>query len=182
LLLLYEGINMDDILYNGITMNKMCLCATHIPLLVRAFELSKGDVVELGTGYFSTTILRWLCELSGRNLYSYETSPGWYERAMRKTASCHKVFKINNWDEAPIERHWGLAFIDHDPGRRRHIEIKRLANLADYIVMHDTNVKWDNQYKYSRIWDLFKYRYDCTTYDPYSSVVSNFFDLDKFKV
>ena len=161
--------------------SNLCLCGTHIPLLVRAFTLSKGDVLELGTGYFSTAILRWLCEMSGRTLYSYETSNEWYKRATRKRVPYHKVFKIDNWDEAEIERHWGLVLIDHDPGPRRRVEVARLANLADYIVIHDTNPEFDRQYRYSKIWKLFRNRYDFTQYFPHSSVVSNFFSLEKFK-
>ena len=163
------------------------LTATHIPLLVRAFTLSEGDVLELGTGYFSTAILKWLCEMSDRTLYSYETGWSWYERAIRKPVPFHKVFKIDNWDEANLERHWGLAFIDHSPAKRRHIEVKRLAYLADYIVMHDTNPEHDyvnsrKGYRYSKIWPLFKYRYDFTKYYPSTSVVSNFYSLEKFVI
>ena len=172
--------------------NEHILCASHIPLLVRAFTLSKGDILELGTGYFSTPILRWLCEMSGwlqegngRTLYSYETSEGWYQRAAIRTKKdlfpFHKVIKIDNFDEAKIEKHWGLAFIDHAPTRRRQVEIERLANWADYIVIHDTNPQHDRAYKYSKIWGLFKNRYDFTKYYPHTSVVSNFYSLEKFK-
>ncbi len=163
-----------------ITKNNIILCATHIPLLVRAFTLSEGDVLEVGTGYFSTAILRWLCEMSGRTLYSYEASPFWYGKLMKTPNFYHKVFKVNNYDEVDVNHHWGLAFIDHAPEQRRHVEIKRLANLADYIVIHDTNPEFDQSYKYSRIWPLFKYRYDFTKYHPHTSVVSNFFSLEKF--
>lgn len=163
------------------TQSRVCLCASHIPLLTRAFTLSEGDVLELGTGYFSTTLLRWLCEMSGRTLYSYETSNEWYKRATRKRVPYHKVFKINSFDEADIERRWGLVLIDQEKARRRHVDVKRLANLADYIVIHDTNPEFDRAYRYSRIWPLFKNRYDFTKYFPHTSVVSNFYSLEKFK-
>ncbi len=164
------------------------LCGTHIPALVRAFELSEGDVLELGTGYFSTNLLRWLCEMSGRTLYSYETGWSWYKIATRKPVPFQKVFKIDNFDEADIDRHWGLVLIDHAPTRRRIVDIKRLANLADYIVIHDTNPEHDGVandpkkkgYQYSQIWSLFKYKYDFTKYSPHTRVVSNFHSLEKF--
>jgi len=163
------------------TQSRTCLNGSHIPLLVRAFTLSTGDVLELGTGYFSTAILRWLCEMSGRTLYSYETSNEWWKRATREKAPFHKVFKIDNFDEAKIDRHWGLVFVDHSPVRRRKVEIERLANLADYIVIHDTNPQFEKAYRYSKIWPLFKNRYDFTKYYPHTSVVSNFYSLEKFK-
>lgn len=151
--------------------------ATHIPLLVRIFTLSKGDVLELGTGYFSTLMLRWLAEMSGRNVYSYESREYWYKKAKAKETEYFKVFYTPNYDDAPIERKWGMAFIDHGPNGRRITEIKRLAKWADYIVIHDTDIKDDNQYHYSKIWGLFKYRYDFNLYYPSTSVVSNFKDL-----
>lgn len=155
--------------------------ATHIPLLVRAFTLSEGDVLELGTGYFSTLVLRWLCEMSGRTLYSYESSHYWYTRALQKPKPFHKVIYVKNFDEADIERHWGLVFIDHGPNQRRITEIKRLANYADYMVIHDTNPVIGEEsprgYHYNEIWSLFKYRYDFTKYNPHTSCVSNLKDL-----
>ncbi len=158
------------------------LCATHIPVLVRAFTLSEGDVLELGVGQYSTPLLRTLCKMSGRTLYSYENKQRWYEMAAKDPVSYHNVFQVNDYALAPIERHWGLAFVDHSSGQRRHIDIKRLAFHAEYIVIHDTNPEYDKEYKYRRIWKLFKYRYDFKTYSPYTSVVSNFHNLEKFEL
>lgn len=167
-------------------MNKVSLIkvATHIPLLVRAFEVSEGDVLEMGTGYFSTLILRWLCEMSGRTLYSYEGSKYWYDRIMQKPKPFHKVFYVPNFDDADIEHDWGLVFIDHGPNERRQKEIKRLAPYADYMVIHDTQPEKSfsvKGYHYENIWPLFKYRFDYTKYMPWSSVVSNKKDLHEFR-
>jgi len=193
------------------TGKNMILVGTHLPVLVRAFELSEGDVLELGTGFFSTNILRWLCEMSGRTLYSYETDMYWYNRAIRKPTSFQtdgdsdtealmltdgdlesdtdKVFKVDSFDEIDLScKHWGLALIDQHPTSRRIVDIKRLVNLVDYIVIHDTNPEYEDYrhgrrkgYRYSEIWPLFKYRYDFTKYNPNTSVVSNFFPLERFK-
>ena len=158
------------------------LGATHIPMLVRAFELSEGDVLEMGTGLYSTTILKWLCEVSGRTLYSYENDLKWYNRAIVTPVPFHKVIKVEDWDKAEIERPWGLAFIDHKSGKRRHIDIQRLANFAEYIVIHDTNPEAYREYHYERIWPLFKYIYHFKKYSgSYTSVVSNFHSLEKFE-
>lgn len=164
-------------------MSRMC---THIPMLVRIFDITEGDVLEMGTGYFSTMLLRWLCEMSGRTLISYESKEKWYKKNMEKPKPYHKLFFTPNFDDAPIERHWEMAFIDHDPNERRAIDIARLANFAEYIVIHDTQVdgtrfNLPNDYDYGRIWPLFKYRYDHTRLLPWTSVVSNFHDLSWLK-
>lgn len=160
--------------------------ATHLPLLVRAFDVSKGDVLEMGTGYFSTLILRWLCEMFDRQLYSYESNKRWFERISKKTKPFHHVFYTPNFDNAEIERPWGLAFIDHGPNRRRVEDIKRIAGYAEYIVIHDTQppgkiADLPTDYHYELIWPLFMYRYDYVKVMPCSSVVSNFHDLSEFR-
>lgn len=155
--------------------------ATHLPMLVKTFELTKGDVLELGSGYFSTSILRWLCQMHRRTLYSYESSNFWFQKVIIRPVSFHKVIKVDNWNEAKIERHWGMVLIDHAPDKRRWIEIRRLANLAEYIVIHDSNLSEIKRYGYEKIWDLFKYRYDYTKLNPNTTVVSNFHDLKELK-
>lgn len=154
------------------------MVASHIPLLTRCFDKSQGPVLELGTGYFSTLLLHWLATVSQRHVYSYESRGGWCERAQRWQSEYHHIRKCEAWDAVDLtEYHWGLAFVDHSPNRRRPVEIARLRYLADLIVIHDTEPAWDAQYGYSRIWPLFKYRYDYTGLYPSSSVVSNFREL-----
>src|SRR3989344_8864510 len=154
--------------------------ATHLPLLVRMFDKTEGDVLELGMGYFSTMILKWLCEMSGRTLYSYESNKEWYGKVAKEDPKpFHKIIFCSDWASADIERHWGLVFIDHSPLRKRHIDIKRLANHADVIVIHDTQPESDKYYNYSKIFPLFKYRLDFTKFKPWTSAVSNFIDVSK---
>lgn len=156
--------------------------ATHIPMLVKTFELTKGDVLELGTGFFSTTLLRWLCQMARRKLYSYESNNFWYQKIPGKPVPFHKIIKVrHDWSDAKIERHWGMVLVDHWPNERRWVEIKRLANWAEYIVIHDSNLSYIKKYGYERIWDLFKYRYDYTKLNPNTAVVSNFHNLKEFK-
>jgi len=154
------------------------LLTTHIPMLVRAFDLSEGDVLEVGTGRYSTPILNWLCTVAKRYLYSYESSNHWYHKAQRYAGTYHYVIQASNWEQATFDqRHWGMAFIDHSPDGRRPVDIARLANLVDYIVVHDTEPEHDEIYGYGTVWDLFKYRYDHTRLWPNTTVVSNFKDL-----
>ena len=161
-------------------MKRSSLVATHLPLLVRVFDKSEGDVLEIGTGYFSTLILRWLCAITDRKLYSYESNRKWYEKAKRHEDENCKVFYTPKFSEADFDKkHWGMIFIDHSPNHKRKVEIERLANKCDYMVIHDTtpynpkHTHIPSNYLYEDIWPLFKYRYDYTKIVPWTSVVSN---------
>jgi hypothetical protein len=160
------------------------LVATHIMLLMRVFDLSEGDVLEVGTGYFSTLLLHWLSSITHRHVYSYESKEYWYERAKKYESKYHHIVLCKDWDSADFDKkHWGMVFIDHGPNSRRAVDIPRFANIADYIVIHDTqpdqkHVNLPQDYHYERVWPLFKYRYDYKKVLPWTSVVSNFKELN----
>jgi len=151
--------------------------ASHLILLTRVFDLSKGPVLELGTGYFSTLLLHWLATTYQRQVYSYESKPYWYQRAKKYESQYHHIVLCADWPSAPIEQTWGMAFVDHSPGLQRPREVIRLAPWAAYIVIHDTQQESDGEYQFSTAWPSFKYRYDYTKVLPWTSVVSNFHDL-----
>ena len=154
------------------------MVASHIPLLVRVFDLSTGPVLELGTGYFSTQLLHWLATVAKRPVYSYESRGSWFRRAQHWENEYHHIRFCERWEDADLTEHfWGMAFVDHAPNLRRPIDIQRLHNQAQLIVIHDTEPAWDAQYGYSAIWPLFQYRYDYTKIYPSTTVVSNFQDL-----
>jgi len=70
--------------------------ASHIVLLTRVFDKSQGDVLELGTGYFSTLLLHWLATVAKRRVVSYETQKHWYERARRWQSEFHDIVFCRN--------------------------------------------------------------------------------------
>ena len=154
--------------------------ASHISILTRTFDASKGDVLEIGTGYFSTLLLDWLGSISNRVIFSYESNINWYQRAKKFESQNHKIILCKDWDSADFDKkHWGLVFIDHDPPARRKVEVLRLAKKADFIVIHDTNPIYDQSYGYSVLWPKFKYVRHFKKYSPWTTVVSNFKKLTK---
>lgn len=144
----------------------------HLPVLIRVVALTNGPILELGSGYFSTPFLHWACFQAKRPLETYESKKKYYD--MLKSFDCdyHKVVFVTDWDSIDLGRPWSVALIDHSPGGRRHIDIKRLRH-ADYIVAHDTENKSDKDYGYSKILKLFKYRYKYNTVMPHTSIFSN---------
>ncbi len=155
------------------------LWGTHLPVLIKAINLTSGDVLELGMGLYSTPYLHWAC-FPDRKLISYENNKDCYELNKQYQSTNHIVKYVENWDEAIItDRFWDVVLVDHAPSRRRITEIKRLVNLAKYIVIHDTQKNYKTC-DYRQIWPLFKYKFDYKKVIPYTTVVSNFVDLSNF--
>src|SRR3990172_8346516 len=164
-----------------LTMRLQAKTGSHLPVLMKLLNITDGDVLEMGMGYFSTTFLHWAC--LGRNLVSYESEVEFYEQFARgfKTDN-HKLYLVNDWDLADIEKPWDIALIDHSPSLRRAVDIRRLANTTKYIVVHDTDWRQGKYYHYEEVLPLFKYRYDHIVSTCHTSVVSNLVNLAGFKV
>jgi len=158
---------------------------SHIPVLVKVLEISTGPVLELGTGLNSTPVIHWFCNESKRQVESYESSEMFYLAARNYRNDFHGVHSVEilgGWDNINFEAtHWGMVFIDHAPGKRRVEEMIRLANHADYVVVHDTESRSDWHYKYSKGFPNYKYRFDYTKAYPHTSVLSNVKDLSELK-
>lgn len=149
---------------------------SHIPVLIKVMQNSTGGVLELGTGFNSTPVLHWLCNEMGRRLDSYESSRAFHRAAWNYNNDFHKVHLIEDWDTLPVDKHWGVVFIDHAPGKRRVEEMMRFANNADYVIVHDTEAKSDWHYNFTKGFPNYKYRYDYTKAYPHTSILSNFKD------
>lgn len=159
---------------------------SHLPVLYKLMNMTEGSVLELGMGLFSTPYLHWACHEKQRRLVSYENKKDFYElfifndkRERKNNYNYHEIKFVenNDWDSIDISEHWDIVLVDHNPGPRRKVEIARLVNNADYIVVHDTNGRNDWYYKYTEVYPLFKYRYDFSKVYPFTTVLSNLKDL-----
>ena len=155
---------------------------SHIPVLIKVLSISDGPVLELGTGTNSTSVLHWLCNATKRKIDSYESQKEWYFLARNYRNEFHGVHFIDNWDNLDVNQHWSVIFIDHWPGVRRNVEMARLCNSGDYIIVHDTEAKSDWHYNFSRAFPLYKYRFDYKLAYPETSVLSNFIDVTKLVI
>jgi len=158
---------------------------SHIPVLIKVLSMSSGPVLELGTGLNSTPVIHWLCNESKRRIESYESSEMFYLAARNYRNDfhgVHHVTQLGGWDNIDFESiHWGVVFIDHAPGKRRVDEMIRLANHADYVVVHDTEERSDWHYRYSKGFPEYKHRVDYIKAYPNTSILSNFKDLSELK-
>ena len=157
---------------------------THLPALIKAMSKTTGDVLELGMGVFSTPYLHYQCILSNRKLVSYENFRNWLQFFIDYHYECpnHEINFVENYADAKIDRPWDVVLIDQTPDSERVVAVKRLANLANYVIIHDSNEndRYERTYHYSEIYPLFKYK---TVWDKdrnHATVLSNFVKLNDF--
>ncbi len=171
-------------------MNVSIRYSTFLPVLMEVINRTSGDVLELGPGVFSTPYLHWMCKKMNRYLLTLESDEKWFNFCRRYYVTgrgkpfWHRFVFVKNWDDADslINKEWDVVLVDHSPSERRVEEIRKLANLAKYIIIHDADAHKEHNYHYSTIYGLFKYRYDFTEVEPATTVLSNFIDLKDFKV
>ena len=144
---------------------------SHLQVLLTCVKNTKGAVLELGVGDFSTPALHEAC--SGRLLLSADTDSGWLFRFENLRGGVHQFHAVNRWADPWFFylQDWDVAFIDSDTPNTRVIAIEKLADRAKFIVVHDT----DNS-GYEDALAKFKYRYDNKSVRPFTTVVSNFED------
>lgn len=155
---------------------------SHMPVLTKVMELSDGPVLELGMGLFSTPLLHMLCFNKDRHLTSYESDEKFFKMHGNFVSPLHRIEYVTDWDSIRIdETPWGVVFVDHEADRRA-IETKRVANMARFVVIHDSEKRNDEAYGYPSIYPLFKYRLDYTKAVPHTTILSNFVDLSNIKI
>jgi len=155
---------------------------THLPCLIRALEKTNGDILELGTGVFSTPYLRYMAMLNDRKLVSYENYKDWYDFLLKYYTpnKNHEINFIEKYADAPIDKPWDVVLIDQTPDSSRGEEAIRLKDWAKYIVIHDSNPSNYKVTHYDEIYPLFKYKTDWHGDYNRATVLSNFVDLEDF--
>ena len=137
---------------------------------------TKGDVIELGTGDYSTPVLHEILKNTGRKIFSFDSDLGWLDFFTDLRTENHSIELIKNWDNLQIKK-CGVVFVDHAPALRRIIEIERFRDFADIIVVHDTEkVKY---YNYEPVLSSFKYRCDYERYIKKTTLLSDKIDVTK---
>lgn len=169
---------------------------THMTPLLTAVLNTTGPVLEFGCGDYSTPILNAVCKAQNRPLITTDTDRVWLnlfkdlelKNGQGEFSHTFKYIKVfdNDWDTNPKPEMWdsvgseypryGVVFIDHRPGERRKVDIYRMKDNAEIIVVHDTETK---SYDYESVFGFFKYRYDYIRYSTYTTVLSNTIDVRK---
>ena len=164
------------------SMNVSLAYGTHLPCLIKALSKTTGDILELGTGLFSTPYLRYSAMLSGRLLVSYENYKEWYDFMLKYWTSNdnHQINFIEEYKDAPIDKDWDIVLIDQTPDSSRNEEAIRLKDKAKYIIIHDSNPSNYKVTHYDELFPHFKYKTDWMGDNNRATVLSNIIDLKDF--
>lgn len=152
---------------------------SYYPLLFMALETTKGDVVEMGCGHGSTTLLREYCKK--RNLFSYEEKQEWADKFPTQKKNHHLIL-VTDWD-CVKNNHQNTAnviFIDHAPGERRKEDILNFQNTKGIIVCHDTEPAADAGYQMRQHFSKFKFVVEVKTNGAWATALSNEIDITKW--
>lgn len=153
---------------------------THRPVLCEAIVRTTGPILELGMGDNSTPPLHEVAEAHGRRVCSYDHDASWVARYSELLSANHQIEHVASWDDCPIESaRWGIVLVDHSPNERRIVDIGRLAEHADVIVVHDTQ---DGTFGYEAAFSSFKYRLDYRDDPPWTTLLSNYVDVSSWSI
>jgi len=158
--------------------------ATHIPVLTTMLcnrdHGMNNPILEMGCGNYSSYTLGLYSGVASCKVFTLDEKQDWINQFKHLETQSHSFQWVDKWEECALidEYYWSLVLVDHAPGERRKFDIKRLADRADYLVVHDTE---EAGYEYEPVLSLFKYRFDYKVVRPWTTVVSNKYSLEFLK-
>lgn len=169
--------------------HRMNTWATHLPLLVRAVQMTKGPVIEVGGGLYSTPILTAM--LQDRPLVTAETSEVWLERIREMdlhTNPLHATRRLLSLDELSDPKvvgfsEFGLAFVDNFPDKSRAAVLQTMRRISAVVVMHDAGGEAQGVDMWSRMKgaresiESFKFFEYYTRLSPHTAIMSDRIDV-----
>lgn len=147
----------------------------HRPLLWWALKKTKGQiepVLEMGCGEGSTPYLMQYLKTDKRKLISYDYDKEWADK--------YNANHVTNWDAIEHEN-YSVILIDHSPGERRHLDVIKLANKCDYMIIHDSEPAATG-YMLDKVWHLFPYRRNLKTEGAWATIVSTKHEIPEINI
>jgi hypothetical protein len=161
--------------------------STHQPVLLEIIRRTKGPILELGAGDYSTRQIHNTAK--GREILTIDHDIQWLNRYKYLKNKKHKFKLISNNNIKNFylkdKKHWSVVLVDNIHWDFRVPAIMRYKDTSDYLVVHDSQFAAE-----SRNWgkivegvrdfsDTFKYWIEFSTGEGPSTVLgSNRYKLD----
>ncbi|KAK2144550.1 hypothetical protein LSH36_748g02063 [Paralvinella palmiformis] len=146
---------------------------SHVITFLASTWITEGPILEMGSGWYSTPVAHRVAVIRGRSILTADTNYEWLRYFLVFSSTNHRLYYVgddkretddqvqvvSSWDDigGQSER-WGMIFVDHAPGERRKVDIERLRNKADLLVIHDSQPKADRAYKSQKLLASFEHR------------------------
>lgn len=153
--------------------------ATFIQALVRAVMMTRGPVLELGMGLYSTPLLHMLLAPVERELRSVDNNHEWGTRACAVSDPFRVAgyYLATSWDDIDVSGAWDVVLLDLAPGEARMPMLERLrANQQiGYVVVHDAE-----NGSFWPFFDKWRFCHHDRRIMPWTTVVSNRYDFTEW--
>jgi len=124
---------------------------SHLPILLEAIGRTRGDVLEIGVGHFSTPHLHHLCAGMKRRLDSVEQAKDWHDEfAIKFKSNTHSFHHGEYMEVLPLlaKLPWSVVFIDHSPGGKARSDVfEMFIDQADFVIVHDYHLENEDAIK-----------------------------------
>lgn len=113
---------------------------SHQCALIECVAKTRGPILELGIGHFSTPLLHHYCKAAERYLLSVEAYVEWYNTFRHYGGPMHGFALAEYDDIVPklAQQSWSVVLIDNSPGgARRAKDFRLLWPRSEYVVIHD---------------------------------------------
>lgn len=112
---------------------------SHLVPLMACVTASRGAVLEVGTGGWSTPLLHCYCNAGGRRLVSIDEDRRYIDPYIAMRVCAHELRTVRYNDELSrlAQEHWSVVFLDQSPGSRRAADALLFRDTADFILSHD---------------------------------------------
>lgn len=125
------------ILYNQ--GKKLGAYSSHQPVLIHTLNtITKGNVVEFGMGFHSTILMHIICAFQGRNLLSLDNEKEWLDKFIHYRSDKHSIELMTELPKFNKKDKIAVAFVDGGLPRQPFIDL--MQPIADYIIVHDTEM------------------------------------------
>ena len=112
---------------------------SHLVPLMACVTATRGSVLEMGVGHWSTPLLHRYCAAAGRHLVSVDEDHQWAEKFRDMRVCNHQVrgVRYDDFMREAVQQAWSVVFLDQSPGHRRAADAVALRDVSVFLVVHD---------------------------------------------
>ena len=109
---------------------------SHLVPLMACVCATRGPILEVGMGHWSTPLLHRYCVAGGRRLVSVDENLNWVAQFTDMRVCDHTMSQVRYDQFIPdaAKREWSVVFLDHSPGWRRAQDALLFLDAVEFII------------------------------------------------